>query len=160
MGRSSRRPRMLLVGIVAMLALAVVGAFAAPASFAGWGSSERATGQLAAGTVRQVADFRCSPGWLLNRYIEFDWHLPDAGIARSGYRWTFKLGGITLEEGTISDPNATSVRIPGSLLGIVIGAKFSLVAVTEGGWESVPVTATVTMTSALGIVVVELCSVP
>ncbi|MGW5559413.1 hypothetical protein ACWER9_19595 [Micromonospora sp. NPDC003944] len=143
------RRRWLASAAALLLAGAVV--LAPPQStLAAWTDTEYGTGSLQAGTVSPPTNLQCTAG--LSTPPTFTWTLPVGGLTRSGFTWSLS-GGFT-GGGTLG-ASATSVTVPGGLLGIGTGT-FRLVANGPGGWTSTAVTGTVGMVTAL----LYSCSVP
>lgn len=134
-----------------MLAGTVTALPAPQSTLAAWTASEYGRGSLQAGTVNPPTNLQCTAGVLTPP--TFTWTLPAAGgLTRSGFTWSLS-GGFT-GGGTLG-ASATSVTVPGGLLGIGSGT-FRLVANGPGGWTSTPVTGTLGMLTAI----LYSCSVP
>lgn len=116
---------------------------------ASWIDREHARSTFTAATMQPPSNLRCTQSGLLQPVI-LAWNPPSTGPAVTGYRYTVGANApVTL---TASQTTAT---IANGLLNFG-SYTFSLRAVGPGGWESAPVTATVSqLTSAI-----TGCSVP
>ncbi|MEU8128849.1 hypothetical protein AB0B68_16665 [Micromonospora sp. NPDC049049] len=149
--RAGHVRRRWLAGAAALLLAGTAVVLAPPQStLAAWTGAEYGRGSLQAGTVNPPTNLQCTAGVLTPP--TFTWTLPVGGLTRSGFTWSLS-GGFT-GGGTLG-ASATSVTVPGGLLGIGTGT-FNLVANGPGGWTSTPVTGTVGMLTA----VLYSCSVP
>ncbi|MFI5925713.1 hypothetical protein ACIA3K_06965 [Micromonospora sp. NPDC051543] len=144
------RRRWVAVAMALVLAGTVVALGPPSSTLASWTDSEYGRGSLQAGTVNPPTNLQCSAGALTPP--TFTWTLPAGGLTRSGFTWSL-TGGFS-GGGTLG-PTATSVTVPGALLGIGSGS-FRLVANGPGGWTSTQVTGSVGMLTA----VLYFCSVP
>ncbi|MCG5469260.1 hypothetical protein LADH09A_003168 [Micromonospora sp. LAH09] len=144
------RRRWIASALALVLAGTLVGLPRPPSTLASWTDSEYGTGSLQAGTVNPPTNLGCSAGLLTPP--TFTWTLPVGGLTRSGFTWSL-TGGFS-GGGTLG-PTATTVTIPGALLGIGSGT-FRLSANGPGGWTSTQVTGSVGMLTA----VLYFCSVP
>ncbi|MFG1881581.1 hypothetical protein [Micromonospora sp. NPDC049102] len=149
--RTGHARRRWVAGALALVLAGTVVALGPPSStLASWTDTEYGRGSLQAGTVNPPTNLQCSAGALTPP--TFTWTLPAGGLTRSGFTWSL-TGGFS-GGGTLG-PTATSVTIPGGLLGIGSGT-FRLVANGPGGWTSTQVTGSVGMLTA----VLYFCSVP
>ncbi|QOC92152.1 hypothetical protein [Micromonospora craniellae] len=147
---ATRAGRRWIAGTAALALTFAVAVLAPPQStLAAWTDTEYGRGSLQARTVSPPRNLQCSAGVLTPP--TFTWTLPASGLTRSGFTWSLS-GGFT-DGGTLGP--ATSVTVPGALLGIGSGT-FRLVANGPGGWTSTPVTGTLGMLTA----VLYTCSVP
>lgn len=148
--RTRRGRRRWLAGAVALLLAGTVVLAPPQSTLAAWTDTEYATGSLQAGTVSPPTNLQCTAG--LATPPTFTWTLPVGGLTRTGFTWS--LSGAFTGGGTLG-ASATSVTVPGGLLGLGTGT-FRLVANGPGGWTSTAVTGTVGMLTAL----LYSCSVP
>ncbi|MEW2429646.1 hypothetical protein AB0877_16675 [Micromonospora sp. NPDC047644] len=149
--RAGHAQRRWLAGAAALVLAGTAVVLAPPQStLAAWTDTEYGRGSLQAGTVNPPTNLQCTAGVLTPP--TFTWTLPVGGLTRSGFTWS--LSGGFSGGGTLG-ASATSVTVPGGLLGLGTGT-FSLVANGPGGWTSTPVTGTVGMLTA----VLYSCSVP
>ena len=120
-----------------------------------WTDAELSTGAgLQAGTVTAPTGLQCSAGLGILAPVTFTWTAPaTGGLTRGSYRWS--VSGSLTGSGVLAAA-ATSVSISTALLVGTGTGTFRLYAVGPGGWESTPVSGTITFIAGLASV----CSVP
>lgn len=149
-----KRPYLVIIA----LALAGVAGMPHPQpTLASWTTPQYASGSLTAGTVAAPTVLHCSGGLLTN--LTFRWTAPVGGLSRSGYTWTVTPNGLGPSGSGSAPSSATSVTVPSNILAIGTGT-FSITATGPGGWNSTPVTGSVTVIGALGVPVSTSCTVP
>lgn len=142
--------------ILALTLAGAAGVLHPQQTLASWSTPQYVSSSLTAGTVAKPTALQCSAGLLTK--LSFSWTAPVGGLPRSGYTWTVVPNGLGPSGSGSALSSASSVTVPSNILAIGTGT-FSITASGLGGWNSIPVTGTVTVIGALGVPISTSCTV-